>query len=162
MKLYSINYTINLCEKYVGIAMVSACSINDAKQIFIQDSAFNGYRDKLKITKIQEEDSDRCIQGINVEDYMRSHAIEVLQLNNIIVADGKSAYELAVEQGFKGTLQEWLKSLQGKDGKDGLSGNINYPTFRINSGMYLIMKADAASDEDRFKLSDNGNLILII
>ena len=35
------------------------------------------------------------------------------------VQDGKSAYELAVENGFKGTEQEWLASLNGKDGKDG-------------------------------------------
>ena len=30
--------------------------------------------------------------------------------------DGKSAYELAVEKGYKGTLDEWLNSLNGKDG----------------------------------------------
>jgi hypothetical protein len=34
--------------------------------------------------------------------------------------DGKSAYEIAVEKGgFKGTEQEWLRSLQGKEGKPG-------------------------------------------
>lgn len=31
--------------------------------------------------------------------------------------DGKSAYELAVEQGFNGTLDEWLESLKGEPGK---------------------------------------------
>ena len=31
---------------------------------------------------------------------------------------GKSAYELAVEQGYEGTLDEWLDSLRGKDGMD--------------------------------------------
>lgn len=31
--------------------------------------------------------------------------------------DGKSAYELAVEQGFRGTLDEWLASLHGRDFK---------------------------------------------
>lgn len=30
--------------------------------------------------------------------------------------DGKSAYELAVENGFQGTKPEWLDSLHGKDG----------------------------------------------
>lgn len=30
--------------------------------------------------------------------------------------DGKSAYELAVQQGYVGTLDEWLTSLHGKDG----------------------------------------------
>ena len=31
-------------------------------------------------------------------------------------ADGKSAYELAVENGYEGTVQEWLASLVGNDG----------------------------------------------
>lgn len=36
--------------------------------------------------------------------------------------DGKSAFEIAVEHGFAGTETEWLKSLRGTDGKDGLPG----------------------------------------
>lgn len=32
---------------------------------------------------------------------------------------GKSAYEIAVENGFTGTEQEWLNSLYGKNGEDG-------------------------------------------
>ena len=35
-----------------------------------------------------------------------------------IVMEGKSAYDMAVEKGFEGTLEEWLLSLHGKDGKD--------------------------------------------
>ena len=35
-------------------------------------------------------------------------------------ADGKSAYELAVEQGFNGTVEEWLTSLIGAKGDDGV------------------------------------------
>ena len=38
--------------------------------------------------------------------------------------DGKSAYELAVEDGFEGSLHEWLLFLavRGADGKDGING----------------------------------------
>ena len=36
--------------------------------------------------------------------------------------DGRSAYEIAIENGFVGTVAEWLESLKGWDGKDGLSG----------------------------------------
>jgi len=36
--------------------------------------------------------------------------------------DGKSAYQQAVDEGFKGNPAEWLESLQGKDGKDGKDG----------------------------------------
>lgn len=34
---------------------------------------------------------------------------------------GKSAYELAVEKGYRGTLDEWLASLNGSNGDDGKS-----------------------------------------
>ena len=34
---------------------------------------------------------------------------------------GKSAYEIAVDNGFVGTETEWLESLKGSDGKDGKS-----------------------------------------
>lgn len=38
--------------------------------------------------------------------------------------DGKSAYQSAVELGFVGTEAEWIASLKGKDGSDGVpSGN---------------------------------------
>ena len=36
--------------------------------------------------------------------------------------DGKSAYEIAIEHGFVGTETEWLESLKGVDGKDGVNG----------------------------------------
>lgn len=37
-------------------------------------------------------------------------------------ADGKSAYEIAVEHGFAGSETEWLESLKGKDGEKGEQG----------------------------------------
>ncbi len=36
--------------------------------------------------------------------------------------DGESAFQLAVDQGYTGTLDEWLASLKGADGKDGATG----------------------------------------
>ena len=36
--------------------------------------------------------------------------------------DGKSAYQIAIENGFVGTETEWLESLKGIDGKDGADG----------------------------------------
>ena len=41
-------------------------------------------------------------------------------LNGTNGQDGKSAYEIAVEQGFVGTETEWLESLKGQDGQDGI------------------------------------------
>lgn len=38
--------------------------------------------------------------------------------------DGASAYEVAVANGFIGSQTQWLASLQGAPGKDGLQGNV--------------------------------------
>lgn len=37
-------------------------------------------------------------------------------LGTVYGKDGKSAYEIAVKNGFEGTEEEWLKSLKGADG----------------------------------------------
>jgi hypothetical protein len=37
-------------------------------------------------------------------------------------ADGLTAYELAVSEGFAGTLSEWIESLQGIQGEQGIPG----------------------------------------
>ena len=41
--------------------------------------------------------------------------------NTTKAVDGKSAYELAVENGYTGTVEEWLASLVGETGKNGKS-----------------------------------------
>ena len=68
---------------------------------------------------------------------------------------GKSAYEVAVDNGFIGTEQEWLESLKGKDGKDGVNGtsgtgepvSLNFPTIKNMLDDRAII-ADSDSLED--------------
>lgn len=40
--------------------------------------------------------------------------------------DGKSSYEVAVEQGFEGTVKEWINSLKGRKGDKGEDAVIDY------------------------------------
>lgn len=47
--------------------------------------------------------------------------IDLNDTKDVDGTDGLSAYELAVIGGFVGTVEEWLKSLQGEDGEDGMS-----------------------------------------
>lgn len=44
-------------------------------------------------------------------------------------ADGKSAYEIAQDNGFTGTEQEWLLSLKGADGTQGVDGKSAYQSY---------------------------------
>jgi len=79
--------------------------------------------------------------------------------------DGESAYQLAVDEGYSGTLTEWLASLKGKDGVDGTNGtngkDATSPTryFGLSpasgmyvkhalgdSGLYFVMKGTGNND----------------
>ena len=64
--------------------------------------------------------------------------------------DGKSAYEVAVERGFVGTVDEWLESLHGQNGSSSEPVSMNFPS------VYQMMKAramkvDSDSIEDLLK-----------
>ena len=47
---------------------------------------------------------------------------------------GKSAYEIAVQNGFVGTETEWLESLKGADGADGVTPHIDSTTKNWHIG----------------------------
>lgn len=55
---------------------------------------------------------------------------------------GKSAYEIAVENGFAGTEAEWLESLHGKDGKDDKWEYIGELTLTEDQTTYSVSMAD--------------------
>lgn len=44
-------------------------------------------------------------------------------VGTVFAKDGKSAYEVALDNGFKGTEAEWLESLKGERGIQGMQGN---------------------------------------
>ena len=54
-------------------------------------------------------------------------ALENGEYNGGNGADGASAYEIAVENGFEGTEQQWLDSLKGEDGVPGTKGDKGDP-----------------------------------
>lgn len=64
--------------------------------------------------------------------------------------DGKSAYEVAVEHGFVGTVDEWLESLHGQNGSSSEPVSMNFPTvYRMMKDR--AMKVDSDSLEDVLK-----------
>lgn len=64
--------------------------------------------------------------------------------------DGKSAYEVAVERGFVGTVDEWLESLHGQNGSSSEPVSMNFPTvYRMMKDR--AMKVDSDSLEDVLK-----------
>ena len=75
-------------------------------------------------------------------------------------AGGFSAYQIALNNGFSGTEQQWIDSLKGQDGQDGQDGSIDLLTFNIDENMHLIMQLETNTNLN-FTLDENGHLILI-
>lgn len=72
-------------------------------------------------------------------------------------ADGRSAYEVAVANGFEGSEEAWLESLQGRDGRDGRDGaravaGSNIEVSENGDGTQTVSLAD------NIELSDQGSV----
>lgn len=124
--------------------------------------------------------SNRTRFNIVGDDNCRASAPrDKMQVTVLRGLDGLSAYEIAVINGFRGTEEQWLESLRGKDGSPltwedltdeqkeelkgkpgdkGDSGNINFPRFRVDGGMHLVVSDVSESDEDRFRIDSDGHL----
>ena len=53
----------------------------------------------------------------------KSYIQQIVENGDIEIIGGKSAYEIAVDNGFQGTEQEWLDSLKGESPSIGENGN---------------------------------------
>src|SRR5699024_7917992 len=67
--------------------------------------------------EIKGEQGDKG-ESFKYEDFTQEQLDE---LRGVDGADGKSSYELALETGYQGSLEDYLQSLHGKDGTDGTS-----------------------------------------
>lgn len=83
--------------------------------------------------------------------------------------NGKSAYELAVEAGFTGTLEEWLESLKGTTGATGQTGpqgqtgatgpqGATGTTGATGNGIVSVVKTGTSGNVDTYTIIyTNGN-----
>lgn len=60
-----------------------------------------------------------CEESVSDGD---ANEVEIGEDGNLVAKSGASAYELAVENGYTGTVQEWLLSLKGAAGKTPVRG----------------------------------------
>lgn len=67
--------------------------------------------------EIKGEKGDKG-DSFEYEDFTQ---VQLDELRGVDGADGKSSYELALETGYQGSLEDYLQSLHGKDGTDGTS-----------------------------------------
>lgn len=86
---------------------------------------------------------------------------------------GKSAYQIAVDNGYKGTEQEWLESLhgamgergpqgpQGKEGPRGISGGMLFPTMNFDPSTGVLTIRGLEQEVDRIRYDENTAELII-
>lgn len=89
------------------------------------------------LIRIAEEGEQKMEEKQKVELTLPNPLNIAVQVPGLPGKDGKSAYEVAVEQGFVGTVDEWLESLHGQNGSNSEPVSMNFPT------VYQMMKARA-------------------
>ena len=79
-------------------------------------------------------------------------------------ADGKSAYEIAVDNGFVGTEAEWLESLKGEDGTgsggQGAIINLNEYTGQPAGGSGISVIVPVAAGDPPMNLTQTAQVII--
>lgn len=105
------------------------------KEIILIDD--NGAKARININDLKDLDLDAI--GIKLKMYFEtkpenydSTLVNLVSLlyETKVEQPGKTAYELAVENGFKGTELEWINSLKGDKGEKGdllIGGSSHYP-----------------------------------
>lgn len=96
---------------------------------FFTDKRANGYavinapNPKIaeSILKTQGRERENHYHIVHIEELFAPCQTLAI-VNEGITTGGMSAYEIAVHFGFRGTAEEWLKSLRGKDGEPGPQG----------------------------------------
>ena len=73
--------------------------------------------------------------------------------------DGKSAYEIAVDNGFTGSQAEWLQSLHGRDGTSSTSSDASLSTQAIAEliKQHLRVQIDSSTGNLIVKVDDQSN-----
>ena len=72
--------------------------------------------------------------------------------------DGKSAYQLAVEKGFAGTEVEWIASLKGKNGLQGIQGPKG-DNYQITEADYAAIAGMVSVPSKTSELTNDSNFI---
>ncbi len=96
-----------------------------SKENFMQQISFEGW------AKRNYGSVDNFIKTVTKENGLSAYDLAVQNgyrgtltqwLASLKGEDGLSAYEIAVNEGFRGDVDDWLESLKGEDGEDGRDG----------------------------------------
>lgn len=121
--LASLTTIVDALQKQVTILQVEPLTngykihFSDGNIATIQNGKNSGDAPDIGV----EQDTDGIYYWMLNGEWLTDAQDNKIQAQGTNGINGKSAYELAVEKGYSGTLDEWLASLHGVDGTNGKS-----------------------------------------
>ena len=121
--LASLTTIVDALQKQVTILQVEPLTngykihFSDGNIATIQNGKNSGDAPDIGV----EQDTDGIYYWMLNGEWLTDAQGNKIQAQGTNGINGKSAYELAVEKGYSGTLDEWLASLHGVDGTNGKS-----------------------------------------
>lgn len=137
--LYTISFTVGAES---GIALVAAPDERTALQVLKNSGSRNCAEPGYTVIQMRNIGlSSSCTFGLLLESYvnaMEAYDAIMKATNKMMGPQGLSAYDVARQNGFVGTISEWLESLRGKKGDKGNTGDpagFGDVTATIDSGI---------------------------
>jgi len=99
------------------------------------------------IVRVLEESTGAVVvtAPVSVKTVVTDADLAPIKLNVMTGAPGRSAYEVAVQNGFVGTVTEWLASLKGDPGGPGSGGVVDLSDYyTISEVDFLVNEKEAA------------------
>ena len=145
----------------IDTAVNNKASTDDLAEVALSGS-YNDLLDKPTVLNGRE------VEIAVVDGYIKWRYEGDIGWNNLIALsqlegqDGKSAYELAVENGFDGSMQQWIQSLVGKSAYEiavelGFEGTEEEWESSLHGDFFYVMYSDEYPTSDSDMYSDPTN-----
>ena len=106
-----------------------------------------------RIQELEEENNEQEKTIKTIGQLIEENTNAMNRINGF--QDGKSAYEIAVDNGYVGSEEEWLESLKGTDGTDGVNGVNGKDGLNgadgLSAGFYLLKARTVRRERKAFK-----------
>ena len=150
------NYASGVCDEYIAPKPVVIEELDDQEQpvYFNLQLALQGDASINAVSTIEpywaKGDPGKSAYEVAVEQGFVGTEEEWLE--SLKGPQGDSAYQVAVEQGFVGTKDQWLESLRGPEGPQGVSGGFLFPVMNFNpeDGVLTISGLEQEIDRVRY------------
>lgn len=116
-----LNFTEPVTGKRTAIVKYNVYKLKDGVETYVTSVNANKQGEQVECyVDVSQETDMQLYYVVKAVDGNDNESAASNEISCYLLKTGKSAYDIAVDNGFKGTVVEWLASLQGENGKNGV------------------------------------------